>query len=85
VFLTDRYVKGILTVCATHVSTGTLRDIADSTYTPADLKNGFPWSVAPLLLARVANIISQAQCLRAAVEHLGRSGAVQESVARKAQ
>jgi methionyl-tRNA synthetase len=83
-FLPDRYVKGICPVCATPDQYGDSCENCGSTYTPADLKN--PISVvsgtAPVW-RESEHYFFKLSAFEKPLSAWVRSGAVQESVARK--
>jgi methionyl-tRNA synthetase len=83
-FLPDRYVKGICPVCATPDQYGDSCENCGSTYTPADLKN--PISVVsgtPPVWRESEHYFFKLSEFEQPVRTWVRSGAVQESVARK--
>jgi methionyl-tRNA synthetase len=84
-FLPDRYVKGICPVCATPDQYGDSCENCGSTYTPADLKN--PVSVVsgttPVWRESEHYFFRLSAFEQSLSEWVSRSGAVQESVARK--
>ena len=83
-FLPDRYVKGICPVCATPDQYGDSCENCGSTYTPADLKN--PMSVVsgtPPVWRESEHYFFKLSEFEKPVRTWVRSGAVQESVARK--
>jgi len=83
-FLPDRYVKGICPICATPDQYGDSCEHCGSTYTPADLKN--PVSVvsgtAPVW-RESEHYFFRLSTFEKSLSTWVRSGAVQESVARK--
>src|SRR5271155_2152109 len=83
-FLPDRYVKGICPICATPDQYGDSCENCGSTYTPADLKN--PVSVvsgtAPVW-RESEHYFFRLSTFEKSLSTWVRSGAVQESVARK--
>jgi methionyl-tRNA synthetase len=83
-FLPDRYVKGICPVCGTADQYGDSCENCGSTYTPADLKN--PISVvsgAPPVWRESEHYFFRLSAFEQSLAAWVRSGAVQESVARK--
>ena len=83
-FLPDRYVKGICPVCGTADQYGDSCENCGSTYTPADLKN--PVSVVtgtPPVWRESEHYFFKLSTFEKTLKAWVRSGAVQESVARK--
>ncbi|MGD0491486.1 MAG: methionine--tRNA ligase [Steroidobacteraceae bacterium] len=83
-FLPDRYVKGICPVCGTPDQYGDSCENCGSTYTPADLKN--PISVVsgtPPVWRESEHYFFKLSAFEARLSQYVKSGAVQESVARK--
>jgi len=83
-FLPDRYVKGICPVCATPDQYGDSCENCGSTYTPADLKD--PISVVsgtPPVWRESEHYFFRLSAFEGTLAAWVRSGAVQESVARK--
>jgi methionyl-tRNA synthetase len=83
-FLPDRYVKGTCPVCGTADQYGDSCENCGSTYTPADLKN--PISVVsgtPPVWRESEHYFFRLSAFEAPLNSWVRSGAVQESVARK--
>ena len=83
-FLPDRYVKGICPVCGTADQYGDSCENCGSTYTPADLKN--PISVVsgtPPVWRESEHYFFRLSAFEARLAVWVKSGAVQESVARK--
>jgi methionyl-tRNA synthetase len=83
-FLPDRYVKGVCPVCGTADQYGDSCENCGSTYTPADLKN--PISVVsgtPPVWRESEHYFFKLSAFEKSLSTWVRSGAVQESVARK--
>jgi methionyl-tRNA synthetase len=83
-FLPDRYVKGICPVCGTADQYGDSCENCGSTYTPADLKN--PVSVVsgtPPVWRESEHYFFKLSAFEERLIEFVKSGAVQESVARK--
>src|SRR5450631_3600606 len=83
-FLPDRYVKGVCPICATADQYGDSCENCGSTYTPADLKN--PISVVsgtPPVWRESEHYFFKLSDFEKSLSTWVRSGAVQESVARK--
>ena len=83
-FLPDRYVKGICPVCGTADQYGDSCENCGSTYTPADLKN--PISVVsgtPPVWRESEHYFFKLSAFEERLAAFVKSGAVQESVARK--
>jgi methionyl-tRNA synthetase len=83
-FLPDRYVKGVCPVCGTADQYGDSCENCGSTYTPADLKN--PVSVVsgtPPVWRESEHYFFKLSAFEERLIEFVKSGAVQESVARK--
>jgi methionyl-tRNA synthetase len=83
-FLPDRYVKGVCPVCGTDDQYGDSCENCGSTYTPADLKN--PISVVsgtPPVWRESEHYFFKLSAFERQLIEFVKSGAVQESVARK--
>ena len=83
-FLPDRYVKGVCPVCGTADQYGDSCENCGSTYTPADLKN--PVSVVsgtPPVWRESEHYFFKLSAFEQSLVDFVKSGAVQESVARK--
>jgi methionyl-tRNA synthetase len=83
-FLPDRYVKGVCPVCGTADQYGDSCENCGSTYTPADLKN--PVSVVsgtPPVWRESEHYFFKLSAFEQSLIDFVKSGAVQESVARK--